>query len=175
MSRGKAIINLERFLRCHSRLRPCLVGGHQPKVVICQVVVCVGQTRVSRSVVRVCLDRFFEIFDPFVETLRRSLVPVIPPLEEELIRFRVLGISFRETPLFLTGKLEAKLLGNFRRDIFLHGEDVHKLPVVLFTPQMLVVAHFDQLGARWTTRPVSTACTLSAWPTACASVSRPLY
>src|SRR5688500_5680992 len=109
--------------------------------IVTEEAVRVGQTNIGQGVRRIFLDRLVEIADAFVQTLNRSLVPEVTPLQIELVSIGVLGEVFSKQLLFGATERQRKCPSYLLRDPILYGEDVGKLFVELFGPQGRAVFH----------------------------------
>ena len=92
-----------------------------------------------------------------------------PTLHVILKSFEVLRGTLRKLLPLGAAQLQAQLLGNLFRDLFLHREHIGELAIVLLPPDLAVVSRVDNstLIARPSPRcvilPVSTACTPSSF------------
>src|SRR5712664_512327 len=109
--------------------------------------VTVSQPRVSQSVARVFFDRFLKVLDGFLYAIRCAFVPVVATLQIQLISLSILCEVSGQPFLLLTLQPQAQLVGDLTGDIFLYGQDVGELAVVLLAPQFGAVPDVHQVHA----------------------------
>ena len=117
---GQRGIQLECLLCRRFRWWDGLLQG--PRPVVGQENVGVSQPGVSQSVIRVLLDRLFEIVDRRLEIGTGALVPKISTLQIKLMRFGVLRRSRGNGVLLGIGELRFQRVGygfcDFTFDVF---------------------------------------------------------
>src|ERR1700674_168110 len=71
------------------------------------------------------------MLDCLEKTLLGSFAPVEPPLQIKMIGFHVLGVGSGQKSFFFRCQLQAQLLCDLLRDVFLHRKNVAGLAPVL--------------------------------------------
>src|SRR4030095_11030383 len=100
VSFGQRVVNLEGAQhRSHGFWQGLARGSAS---ILFQQRVAVGESDVSKRVVRVLVRRLLEMFNRSLQSFRGSLVPVISPLQIKLVRIRVSCISPNELLLLCT-------------------------------------------------------------------------
>ena len=112
----------------------------------CENQIPVGETRVGRGIAWVQVDGLLEILDGRAQPLAGSFIPVVPASQVQVIRSRVLGLTFEQPLPIAATQLEPQLLGNLFGDLFFNREDVGHGPVEPLAPQLRVALHIDELG-----------------------------
>src|SRR5262249_25285409 len=110
-----------------------------------EIVVAVRDPRPRLRITRVSLDCLLKVFNSFQESLGRSLVPVVPPLQAKLIRLGVLRFAFGKAVLFLGREPYAEPFRDFTRDFFLERQDVGELPAVVLAPDLRAITPIHEL------------------------------
>src|SRR5215471_3898232 len=88
-------------------------------------------------------DRLIKVVDRFPQNRRRSFVPEKTALEIKLVSFWIVG-GFGSQVLFCrASQLGIQLIGDGSRDFTFHAENIVKLAVITFGPDMLVRRSFD--------------------------------
>src|SRR4029077_14688082 len=106
-----------------------------------------GETGKSRGEVWIELDRLLKkrlSLQRCIVKHLRSIGPIVR-LNEEQIGVRILGWPVVEASFFIWRKFRLKRGSNFLREIGLNSKDVSQITVVIFRPNVLVVAGIDQL------------------------------
>src|SRR2546421_5468486 len=107
----------------------------------------IRETRVPKCVVRVELDCLPEVFNCLGKSFLTPFVPVVSPLEVQSVSLGA-GCRFLLNLLFFPGEdIHSKCIGDSLRYVGLNREDVLKIPVVTFGPEMLIlpgVHHLDR-------------------------------
>src|SRR5262249_723033 len=80
------------------------------EIVKCQSSVAIRQSDISKSKIRVPLDRLLELSDCLFYSVRGALVPKISSPQVKLVRLRVCAVAFDKPALFFAGKLQLQLL-----------------------------------------------------------------
>jgi len=88
--------------------------------------------------------RLLEVLDAFREGIHGSPVPEVAAFQIELVGFCVLGVSVDETLLLVATEPQVQLLQHLVRNLVLQGEQIRETPVILFAPQVTVVARVHQ-------------------------------
>ena len=139
MGLGKRRVDLERLdgrgACLGQRLHP--VGAEQQMGV--------RQSGVGKRVLRVLANRLLEVLDGSLVALERAFVPVIPALEIDLVRLRVLGVLPGDPLALRAAQPRLDLVEDFFRDAFLHGEQIRLGPIVLIAPDLRAAVDVHQL------------------------------
>jgi hypothetical protein len=124
---GQRGIQLECLLCRRVRWWDGLLQG--PRPVVGQENVGVSQPCVSQSVIRVLLDRLFEVVHRRLQIGTRALVPKISTLQIKLMRIGVLGRSRGNGVLLGTRELRFQCVGDGFCDFTFDGKNVSKLAI----------------------------------------------
>src|SRR5260370_40979541 len=106
--------------------------------VVSEDIVILRQTYIGQRVVGIFLNGLLEIVPPFVQSLRRALVPVVAALAVELVSLGIGGPPGIQFGLLLAGAPLAETRGDFSRNLALHAERVGQVAVILLAPQVAV-------------------------------------
>ena len=79
----------------------------------------IRQAGISRSIVRIDVNRLTEIFGTFLEPFGRALVPVVAAFEVSVVGINVFRVTFGKTFLLITTQLQTQSLGNLFGNLFL--------------------------------------------------------
>src|SRR5207247_7221997 len=88
--------------------RKCFLRGH--KTIASEIIVSVGQTRVSERVIWISLNRLREALEGLPKSFFRALVPEIAALKVKVISFGVIGMAFSQSLLVFAGQLQPQFL-----------------------------------------------------------------
>jgi hypothetical protein len=110
-------------------------------------VVGVGQARIREGIPRIGVDGLFEVLEAAHQVLRHALVPVVAPLQIQLVRLGALREPLRDPRFGVTRQCEAKVVRDLLRDLFLNGKNPGEGAAVLLAPDLMVVAPVDHFDA----------------------------
>ena len=96
----------------------------------------IGESNVSKRVIRVLVGCLLKLIDRFLDVLRSPLIPVVATSQVELIRFRVACVALYKPLLLLTCWLQAQFLSYFAHQRLLYGKHVHEPPLVFLAPEL---------------------------------------
>ena len=114
-------------------------------VVVSQDVVGVRQARVGLGVRRIVIDRSLQITDRFPDIFFRSFVPMVASLQIQFVSFGVDRLFALQPGRLLGSQNDLHLASDLPRDFALQRQDVAKITVIAFRPQVLVRDSMNQL------------------------------
>src|SRR5262245_56655943 len=134
MGFGQVLVERQSLLRRILRLRESLVSRQY--AVVDQHAVAIGQSRVSRRVVRIDIYRLFEEFGALLNVIGGSFAPGVAAFHIKLLGF--------EAALLLAAQFQPQFVGDIAGDLLLDQKQVGDFSVVLFAPQVTVVGRVNQ-------------------------------
>ena len=127
MCLGKLRCEIERLLRVKFRDRKRLF---RPHVINSECDICIGQTCVRQSVIRIFFDRLIKICNGFLVSALGLFVPVKRSFQIQVIGLRVFGIAFRKLLLVRRRQFDPQFIRNIAGNFFLQGNNVCQLAVI---------------------------------------------
>src|SRR5262249_19007551 len=107
---GERIVDLKSLHRRGLRFRKSL--SRRKHSISVEKSVTVGQPGISQSVTRIGLYCGFESLYSFLETSGSPFIPVVTPLEIELIGFVIFGVTFRKLKFVFAAEPQPQLVGD---------------------------------------------------------------
>src|SRR5579871_6468942 len=104
-------VQFQGFHRRRLRFGECLFGCYDCILPVSQQSISVGRARISLGVFWVLFDRLIEISQSNLQTIRRSLIPEIAPLQIRLVSLRIDNLYVFQGSLFPRSQINPNLIG----------------------------------------------------------------
>src|SRR5437016_10384580 len=103
----------------------------------------ISQPGIGQSIARIASDRLLQSLDTSSKCIGSPSVQKVPALQIKLVGLRVVGLPSYQLLPVLSGELQAELFRYFTGNIFLNGQNICHLSVVLLTPELGLLGHVD--------------------------------
>ena len=101
-------------------------------------VVAVSQARISRSVVRIRIDRLLKVVDALLQSFGRALVPGVAALQVKPVSLQLL--------LLFDVQLQTQVFKDVARDFFLNEKNVSEPAIVMLAPNLRDTIEVNQVS-----------------------------